>query len=128
MTPFQQTVYNVVQLVPPGMVVSYGQVAAYIGAPRAARQVGWAMRSMEGEPDFPWWRVINNAGKITIKGNQFATAKLQKELLQAEGVEVNNEYELDIARYRFRADAAMLAKLRLEPEYVTSVLTRYGIG
>jgi methylated-DNA-protein-cysteine methyltransferase-like protein len=58
-------------------VVSHGQVAAYIGTPRAARQVGWAMRSLEGTPSFPWWRVLNSAGRLTIKGNQFNTAQLQ---------------------------------------------------
>lgn len=128
MTVFQEAVLAVVCLVPAGKVVSYGQVAAYIGTPRAARQVGWAMRSMEGTPDFPWWRVLNNAGKITIKGNQFNSAQLQKELLEAEGVAVNNVFELDIAHYRFRPDAAALQTLKLDPAYVDHVLSRYGIG
>src|SRR5581483_5888883 len=101
MTRFQDAILRVVRTVPVGKVVSYGQVAAYVGMPRAARQVGWAMRSMEGTPDFPWWRVLNNAGRITIKGNQFNTAQLQKELLEAEGIEINQAFELNIERYRF---------------------------
>lgn len=115
-------------MVPSGKVVSYGQVAAYIGTPRAARQVGWAMRSLEGAPDFPWWRVLNNAGRITIKGNQFNTAQLQKELLEAEGVEINQEFELDIERYRFRPTASSLKSLLLEPEYIKSVLSKYDMS
>jgi len=128
MTVFQEAVLAVVRLVPSGKVVSYGQVAAYIGTPRAARQVGWAMRSMEGAPDFPWWRVLNNAGKITIKGNQFNSAQLQKELLEAEDVAVSSTYELDMARYRFRADAETLQMLKLDPAYIDHVLSRYSIG
>lgn len=127
MTKFQEAVLRVVRLVPPGKVVSYGQVAAYVGAPRAARQVGWTMRSMEGTPDFPWWRVLNNAGIITIKGNRFNDAQQQAELLQAEGVVVEN-YALDMAAYRFRPSAAELASLKLEPEYIQTVLTKYDIA
>ena len=93
---------------PPGKVVSYGQVAAYAGTPRAARQVGWAMRSLEGAPDFPWWRVLNNAGRITIKGNQFATARMQKELLEAEGVQVGQDFTLDMSRYRYHSDRGVV--------------------
>jgi methylated-DNA-protein-cysteine methyltransferase-like protein len=128
MTIFQDTILRIVRMVPLGKVVSYGQVAAYIGTPRAARQVGWAMRSLEGAPDFPWWRVINNAGRITIKGNQFNTAQLQKELLEAEGVEINQEFELDIEYYRFRPTAVPLRSLQLEPEYIKNVLSRYDMS
>jgi len=128
MTKFQDAILKVVGSVPAGTVVSYGQVAAYVGAPRAARQVGWAMRSLEGTPDFPWWRVINNAGLITIKGNQFNTTQLQKELLEAEGIKVSPEFKLDIVRYRFRPDNVVLRSFKLEPEYIEKVLSKYDIG
>lgn len=128
MTEFQTAVLRVVRLIPPGRVASYGQVAAYIGTPRAARQVGWVMRSLEGTPDFPWWRVLNNAGVITIKGNQFNSAQLQKELLEAEGIDVTDKFELDMARYRFRPHAQELASLKLDPDYVKTVLAKYDIG
>jgi methylated-DNA-protein-cysteine methyltransferase related protein len=126
-TKFQDAILVVVRLVPEGKVVSYGQVAAYIGTPRAARQVGWAMRSLEGATDFPWWRVLNNAGKITIKGNQFNTAQLQKELLEAEGIEINEQFELDIKKYRFRPSGERLLNLRLEPGYVATILAKYDM-
>lgn len=128
MTKFQDTVLSIVRFIPSGMVVSYGQIAAYLGSPRAARQVGWTMRSLEGTPDFPWWRVLNNAGKITIKGNEFNSARLQKELLEAEGVSINAAYELDIERYRFRPDTALLQSLELDSEYIKWVLVKYDIG
>jgi methylated-DNA-protein-cysteine methyltransferase related protein len=128
MTKFQEAILRVVRMVPAGKVVSYSQVAAYVGTPRAARQVGWAMRSLEGTPDFPWWRVLNNAGRITIKGNHFNTAQSQKELLGAEGVEINPEFEVDIEQYRFHPDTHALKKLQLDPEYIRAVLTKYGIS
>lgn len=125
MTPFQQAVLKVVRLIPRAKVASYGQVAAYVGAPRAARQVGWIMRSLEGTPDFPWWRVLSNSGTITIKGNLHNSALLQKELLEADGVEVNTAYKLDMAVYRFRPDTKLLSKLKLAPEYIKKLQAKY---
>jgi methylated-DNA-protein-cysteine methyltransferase related protein len=101
---FQQAILTEVRKVPAGNVASYGQIAAYIGSPRAARQVGGAMRAMEGTPEFPWWRIINNAGIITIKGAAMANKRMQKELLEGEGVEVSPDYEVDMARYRYQPD------------------------
>lgn len=93
--------------------MSYGQIAACIGTPRAARQVGWTMRSLEGAPDFPWWRVLNNSGRITIKGNHFTTAHMQKELLEAEGIKVNKDFKLTMAVYRFAPKQAILQGFQL---------------
>ena len=83
----QQEILAVVQTIPRGKVVSYGQVATALGMPRAARLIGQAMSKMEDIDDFPWWRVVNNKGVISIRGNEFATKHLQKGLLEAEGVE-----------------------------------------
>jgi methylated-DNA-protein-cysteine methyltransferase-like protein len=44
MNPFYQQVYDIVAQIPPGKVVSYGQIARMLGRPRAAREVGRAMR------------------------------------------------------------------------------------
>lgn len=123
MTELQSAILKVVQLIPPGRVMSYGQAAAYLGMPRGARQVGWTMSSMDGM-DFPWWRVLNNAGKITIRGNQLSDAERQRALLEAEGVEIR-DYQLDIARYRFRPTAAQLETLGLDRTYLQSLMEKY---
>jgi methylated-DNA-protein-cysteine methyltransferase related protein len=108
MTKFQQAVVNIVNKVPKGKVVSYGQVAAYIGMPRAARQVGWTLRNLEGV-DIPWWRVINNEGRISIKGNVFHDRSMQRELLLNEGVQVKENFDLEIEKYRWKPDISSLA-------------------
>ena len=101
MTPFQEGVIEAVNKIPFGNVVSYGQVALYLDMPRAARAVGWVLRSLETN-DLPWWRVINNSGRITIKGNRFNSPEDQKRLLQSEGVLVTDLFEIDIDTYRFQ--------------------------
>lgn len=99
-SPLQKRILSLVKTVPLGKVVSYGQVATALGMPRAARQIGQAMSRMETAADFPWWRVLNNQGYISIRGNEFASKQTQKELLEAEGVEVSADFKLDIACYR----------------------------
>jgi len=81
MKPFSQRVYEIVEQIPFGKVLSYGDIARLIGSPRAARQVGWAMRNC---PDnLPWQRVVMSDGSIT--GGNFA--QMRKMLLAQENVE-----------------------------------------
>lgn len=98
---FKDKVMLVVAKVPRGKVVSYGQVAAECGSPRAARQVGWMLHTLDGETAVPWWRVINNAGYISIKGNVISTPLVQKKFLEDEGVVVGKNLEIDIAKFRY---------------------------
>ena len=77
---FFSRVYDVVRRIPSGKCVSYGQIAWMLGAPRAARQVGWAMRKCPDE--LPWQRVIKADGSIAGGGY----AELRRALLEAEGV------------------------------------------
>ena len=101
MSPFQESVLKIVRTIPPGKVMSYGQIAALLGSPRAAREVGWTMHNLGGEPDFPWWRVLNNKGYISIKSGYGDMATTQQKLLEAEGVEFTRDYTLDIEQYRY---------------------------
>lgn len=92
---FSEKVYDVVARIPYGKVVSYGQIADMIGFPRAARQVGWAMRHCpEG---LPWQRVIRNDGSIA--GG--ACAEDRRELLLDEGVPVLPDGRIDIEACRW---------------------------
>ncbi len=126
MSPFKQKVIEAVKVIPHGKVVSYGQVAAYIGAPRAARQVGWILRQLGPEVNIPWWRVINQKGRITIDGNLNADRALQKKLLQADGVEVK-AFQIEMEKYRWVAGQKSLQKLQLGNEYAEKVSNRFSI-
>lgn len=84
---FRQRVYDVVRAVPSGHVVTYGQVAALCGYPRRARHVGQALATCD-EPDVPWFRVINSAGRISLPDEE--RQRRQAEHLRAEGVTVQD--------------------------------------
>ena len=93
--PFFARVYHIVRQIPMGKVVSYGQIAWLLGAPRAARQVGWAMRRC---PDgLPWQRVVMMDGSIT--GGEYAP--LRRAMLEAEGVLFLPDGRVDMAACRW---------------------------
>ncbi len=97
---FYDRVYAFVRTVPRGFVVTYGQVALELGAPAAARAVGYALNALHGESDVPWWRVINARGAISLKGRG-ASADLQRRLLEREGVVFSADDTCDLRRYRY---------------------------
>lgn len=98
---FKEKVIAAVKEIPQGRVVSYGQVAVACGSPRAARQVGWMLHALDGNNMVPWWRVINNKGYISIKGNIISTPLAQKKFLEDEGVIVTEDLKIDIEKYRY---------------------------
>lgn len=97
---FFDRVYAVVRRIPRGKVASYGQIAALLGHPQAARTVGWALNALRGREvdDVPWQRVINSAGRISISRADLS-ADLQRALLEAEGVEFDAYGYVDWRRF-----------------------------
>ena len=95
MKSFSTHVYEIVGQIPFGKVLSYGDIARIIGNPRAARQVGWAMRNC---PDhLPWQRVVMADGTIT--GGNFA--EMRKVFLAEEGVPFLSDGRVDMKNCRW---------------------------
>lgn len=107
---FKDKVYEKVSAVPRKKLVSYGQVAAACGSPRAARQVGWMLRLLDGNNSVPWWRVINSAGEISIKGNFISTPLAQKKLIESEGIPVSQDFKIDLEKFRYYYSPTLKAK------------------
>lgn len=88
---FFDDVYAVVRCIPFGRVTSYGAIARYLGSPQAARMVGWALnKSFSGGEFIPAHRVVNRTGLLTGK-HHFGYSDTMKELLQNEGVVVEDD-------------------------------------
>lgn len=84
-------VFEVVRKIPPGRVSTYGAIAKAIGAPGASRMVGWAMNNSHSYSEHvPAQRVVNRNGVLTGK-HHFRYPELMQELLESEGVEVEND-------------------------------------
>lgn len=77
--------------------MTYGQIAAYAGNPRGARQVSRILHSMSEKYNLPWHRVINSKGIISLTGEP---GFIQGELLSQEGIEVLNK-KIDLKKHLF---------------------------
>ena len=61
LSDFDRAVYEVIRGIPPGETLTYGDVAALVGSPRAARAVGGAMARCPLFPAVPCHRVVRAA-------------------------------------------------------------------
>lgn len=84
-----EDIYQVVKMIPTGRVTSYGAIAAYLGSKGGARLVGWAMNAAHTDASIPAHRVVNRKGILT--GKHFFGANIMQELLEKEGVIINND-------------------------------------
>lgn len=101
MIPFTERVVRMIQQIPPGRVMTYGQVAAAAGNPRGARQIARVLHSMSAKHDLPWHRIINAQGGISTPTDREDKGSLQQELLEAEGVVFSSDGKVDLNKYRW---------------------------
>ncbi len=94
---FFERVYEVARKIPYGRVMSYGTIAKYLGTPRSARMVGWAMNNSKNDPTIPAHRVVNKNGLLTGK-HHFEGSNLMQQLLENEGVIIKNNQIQDFNR------------------------------
>jgi methylated-DNA-protein-cysteine methyltransferase-like protein len=97
---FYQQIFQAVKAIPPGKVATYGQIAAVLGSPRAARMVGQALARCP-DSTVPWQRVINRHGMISIE-NMTVPKEQQAYLLRQEQIEVterDGNFWVDLTRY-----------------------------
>lgn len=85
MSEFTDRIEAVVRAIPPGQVLSYGDVAALAGSPRAARQAGQVMARLPADSDVPWHRVVRSSGEFAPGDDRPAR---QRRALAAEGLVV----------------------------------------
>lgn len=100
---FFQKVYHFVSAVPAGRISTYGHIATLCGQPRAARQVGFALKALSlNENKVPWWRIVNKQGYISINHGSMGEKDLQRQLLEEEGIEVDETLHIvDMQKYFF---------------------------
>ncbi|MEO5952413.1 MAG: MGMT family protein [Chloroflexia bacterium] len=103
MNDFRDRVWDFVRSVPAGRVVTYGQVAAILGAPRAARAVGTVLKNTPGSAEVPCQRVVNRWGRLApIYG--WGGPEQQKKELEVEGVEVKPDLTVELEVYQWWPD------------------------
>jgi methylated-DNA-protein-cysteine methyltransferase-like protein len=107
---FYTDVYRVTSAIPAGKVGTYGQIAAILGSPRAARMVGTALSHCHNQ--VPWQRVVNRHGMISIENLQFPKEE-QVRLLALDGVEVTEKdgnFFVDLTTYLVNTETLQHAR------------------
>ncbi len=107
---FRDRVIAVVNAIPRGRVLTYGQVALLIGSPRGARQVGRVLYLLGPLTSVPWQRVVNRFGGLSTykigRGDQ------QRRLLEDEGIRFEPDGTLDLQSYQWHPRDATIRNLR----------------
>lgn len=103
--------WRLVRRIPRGRVATYGQIAALLGRPRAARAVGWAMRHCPG--DVPWHRVVNASGGISRRA-RMESMLTQRLLLMREGVALRNG-RVQLRQYRWKTVVSVRGPMETIP-------------
>ena len=103
---FDRRVVCVVTRIPRGQLATYGQIADLIGAWGCARQVGWALRRLTLPSEVPWHRVVNAKGRISMSLSREGSDWMQRELLLAEGIPVDEQGRLPLRQFLWRPDAS----------------------
>ena len=92
--------YVVLDQVPAGKVVSYGQLAEMAGLGRAARWVGRTLGQLPSDTRLPWHRVLGASGRLSLAPGT-PSGDEQRARLRAEGVNVANN-RVDMSRHGWR--------------------------
>ena len=98
---FFEHVIKTIRKIPRGKVATYGQIAALVGNPRAARQVAWILHSSSDKHRLPWHRVINRNGKISLPRR--GGYEVQRALLVQEKIVFDKNDRVDLAKFQWRA-------------------------
>ena len=96
---YRERVYEIVREIPPGRVMTYGQIAEILGEGYTARTVGFVMHGADTE-SVPWQRVINSKGGCST-GKMTVPVDLQQKLLEGEGIEFNEKGLCDLEFVRW---------------------------
>lgn len=92
---FFAKVYAIVAEIPPGTVMTYGQIAGVLGNICSARYVGYAMASVPSALGLPCHRVVNRLGGMA-GGGIFGGAENQRRILEEEGVIFTPDGRVDL--------------------------------
>ena len=95
----KQAVYEYLATIPKGKVVTYGQIAKFLGDSNLARTVGNILHENPDGDKYPCYKVVNAQGKLA-ENYAFGGIEKQKIRLEADGIVINNN-KVDLKRYQW---------------------------
>ena len=95
-----QKVYDYLTIIPKGKVVTYKQVAEYLGNKGLARVIGNILHKNPDGDKYPCYKVLNSKGELA-EAFVFGGKNIQKERLENDGIKVVND-KVDLSIYQWR--------------------------
>jgi methylated-DNA-protein-cysteine methyltransferase-like protein len=92
-------IFELVEQIPFGRVMTYGQIAEILGGQFSAKVVCLALHSAGGG-QIPWQRVITSQGACAT-GKIFLPYNAQQKMLEAEGVLFDAKSRCDLKKYQW---------------------------
>ena len=93
-------IYDYLTSIPKGKVVTYGQIAEYLGNKGLARYVGTALHKNPDGDKYPCYKVLNSKGELA-EAFVFGGKEIQKKRLEKEGIKVV-QYKVDLKKYQWK--------------------------
>ncbi len=97
---YKDKVYDFLLKIPKGKVVTYQDIAIYLGNKKLSRVVGNILLNNPNPDKFPCFRVVNSKGELALNFG-YKGIEEQKRRLINDGIEVNN-YKVDLDKYRWK--------------------------
>jgi methylated-DNA-protein-cysteine methyltransferase-like protein len=94
---FFEEVYQIVNNIPEGSVMTYGMIATMLGRPKAARIVGYAMHDAPADRKLPCHRVVSKDG--TLSPEDIFGIGYQRRLLEQEGVTFKDDGRINMDKH-----------------------------
>lgn len=101
MNKIKEKVYNFLKMIPKGKVVTYGQIAEYLGNKKLSRVVGNVLHVNPDPINQPCFKVVNQKGELAKNFGDVGGIETQKYRLEKDGVKVIN-YKVDLKEYQWK--------------------------
>lgn len=95
-----QKIYEFLTTIPKGKVVTYSQIAEYLGNKNLCRVVGNILHINPDPIKYPCYKVVNSKGELS-KNFGDGGIEIQKQRLEEDRIEVVN-YKVDLNKYQMQ--------------------------
>jgi len=96
----KESVYEFVKTIPKSKVVTYGQIAEYLGNKNLARAVGNILHQNPDPMKIPCHRVVNAKGQVA-DNFAFGGAEMQRKKLEQEGIIFEANGKINLKKYGY---------------------------
>ena len=104
MSELEKKVYNFLTTIPKGKVVTYKDIATYLGNPNLCRVVGNILHKNPDPIKYPCYKVVNSKGQLAKNFGDIGGINTQANRLLKDGIEVV-DFKVDLEKFRYKINS-----------------------